>query len=356
MADTMKAYVYHAPGKASLDDVPLPKITDPRDVIIKPTISAICTSDVHIVAGHMQSVAIPPKIMGHEFCGEVVEIGSAVEGWKVGDRTVVNASSKCGECTNCRKGLSARFCLEPGFGVFGSGGFDGCQAEYMKLPRGSYYMNKIEDGVSDEDVILVPDMLCTGWYGCQRTNLTLGDTVVVIGNGPVGLSTCLIAKLWGAKTVIAVDVVDFLLEAALKAGVADYTINSSKENLVDRVKEINKGNLAEVVIETVGLNQTFNDAISVAGFHGRVCSLALFSEPVNIPVMNAVVLKNLHISVGIQESMGRDLMFEYVKEGRIDPKFMLTHRAPLNDIEKGYDVFSHKKDGCIKWIVTPYER
>jgi len=356
MADTMKAYVYHGPNQASLDDVPVPQVTDPHDVIIKPTLSAICTSDVHIVAGHMQGTVKPPKIMGHEFCGEIVDIGSAVKGWKVGDRTVVSASSKCGECANCRKGLSARFCLEPGFGVFGSGGYDGCQAEYMKLPRGAVYMSPIAEGLSDEDVIMVPDMLCTGLYGVLQTGVKIGDTVVVIGNGPVGLSACLTARMWGAKTIIAVDVVDYLLEAALKAGVADYTINSAQENVVDRVKEINKGKLAEVVIETAGLNQTFNDAIACAGFHGRVCSLALFSQPITIPVMNAAVLKNLHISVGIQESLGRELLFDYVKEGRIDSKFMLTHRAPLNDIEKGYDIFSNKKDRCIKWLVTPYER
>lgn len=355
MENTMKAYVYHGPNQVSLDDVPLPQVTDKDDVIIKVTLSAICTSDVHIVAGHMPTVT-SPKILGHEFCGEVVELGSEVTGWKVGDRTVVNASGKCGECANCRKGLSARFCQTPGFGVFGARGADGCQAEYMKLAKGSVYMNRIEDGVSDEDVILVPDMLCTGWYGVMQTGVKLGDTVVVIGNGPVGLSTCLTAKMWGAKTVIAVDVVDYLLEAAVKAGVVDYTINSAKEDVVARVTELTKGKMAEVVIETVGLNATFNAAITVAGFHGRVCSLALFSQPITIPVMNAAVLKNLHISVGIQESMGRELLFDYVKEGKIDAKFMLTHRAPLNDIEKGYDIFSNKKDGCIKWLVTPYER
>jgi alcohol dehydrogenase len=355
MANTMKAYVYHAPNQVSLDDVPVPQISDEHDVIIKVTLSAICTSDVHIGAGDVAH-AKPPKILGHEFCGEIVELGSGVKGWKVGDRTVVNASSKCGECANCRKGLSARFCLTPGFGVFGSGGYDGCQAEYMKLPRGAVYMNRIEEGLTEEDVILVPDMLCTGWFGAIQTNITIGDTVVVIGNGPVGLSTCLAARLWGAKTIIAVDVVDYLLEAALKAGVADYTINSAKEDLVERVKELTKGKMAEVVIETVGLNQTFNDAIAVATFQGRVCSLALFSQSLAIPVTNVVVFKNLHMSMGIQGGLGKDLLLDYVKEGRIDPKFMLTHRAPLNDIEKGYDIFSHKKDGCIKWLVTPYER
>jgi alcohol dehydrogenase len=351
----MKALVYDSPHQISLQDVPTPQITEKDDVIIKVTLSAICTSDVHVAAGHLPDVKTP-KILGHEFCGEIVEAGTAMTGFKIGDRVVVNASSRCGECSNCKKGLSARFCMTPGFGVFGARGHDGCQAEYMKLPRGSVYMNPIPDGLTEEDVVLVPDMLCTGWYGVTQTRVTIGDTVAVIGCGPVGLSTCLVARLFGAKTIIAVDVLDYPLEAASKAGVADFTINSTKEDVVQRISEITGGKFPEVVIETAGLNASFNTAIAVTGFSGRLCSLAVFSQPVTIPSMNVPVLKNLQIFVGIQGSQGRDILLDYVKAGKIDPKFMLTHKAPLNDILKGYDIFSNKKDGCIKWLVTPYER
>ncbi len=353
--DTMKAMVYRAPGDYGLTDVPLPQITAPDDVILKPTLNLICTSDVHICQGHMATVT-PPKIQGHEFCGVIEEMGPAVKGFKLGDRVVVNAASKCGECANCKKGKPARFCLTPGNGVFGGGGQDGAQAEYVKLPKGAVYMNLIPEGQTDEDVILIPDMLCTGHYGVTEVGLGLGDTMVVIGCGPVGMSTCLVGRLYNPKTIIAIDVVDYLLDAAVKNGVADYTINSAKENVVERVREITGGAMASVVIETVGLNVTFNMAIQVAGFHGRFCSVALFSEPINVPVMNAAVVKNLKIFMGIQESAGRDMLFEYSRLGKIiDPKFMLTHYAPLNDIEQAYEIFSKKQDGCIKYAITPWE-
>lgn len=356
MADTMKAMVYRGPGDYGLTDVPIPKITAPDDVILKPTLNLICTSDVHICRGHMANVKAP-KTQGHEFCGEIVEIGSGVKDFKVGERVVVNSASKCGECANCKKGKPARFCLTPGNGVFGGAGLDGAQAEYVKLPKGSVYMNRIPDNQTEDDVILIPDMLCSGHYGVTQVGLGLQDTLVVIGCGPVGMSTCLTARLFNPKTIIAVDVVDYLLEAAVKHGVADYAINSAKEDVVARVKEITGGAMATAVVETVGLNSTFNLAIAVAGFHGRFCSVALFSEPITVPVMNAAVLKNLSISMGIQESAGRDMLFEYSRLGNlIDPKFMLTHRAPLNDIEQAYEIFSKKQDGCIKYAITPWEK
>jgi alcohol dehydrogenase len=354
--DTMKAMLYRSPGDYGLTDVPLPKIVEPDDVILRPTLNLICTSDVHICQGHMSTTVTPPKIQGHEFCGVIEEIGPAVKGFKVGDRVVVNAASKCGECANCKKGKPARFCLTPGNGVFGGGGPNGAQAEYIRLPKGAVYMNPIPDNQTEEDVILIPDMLCTGHYGVTEVGLGLGDTLVVIGCGPVGMSTCLVARLFNPKTIIAVDVVDYLLEAAVENGVADYTINSAKENVVERVREITGGAMATTVIETVGLNVTFNMAIQVAGFHGRFCSVALFSEPISVPVMNLAVVKNLKMFVGIQESAGRDLLFEYSRLGKIiDPKFMLTHRAPLNDIEQAYEIFSKKQDGCIKFAITPWE-
>jgi alcohol dehydrogenase len=310
--DTMKAMLYRSPGDYGLTDVPLPKIVEPDDVILRPTLNLICTSDVHICQGHMSTTVTPPKIQGHEFCGVIEEIGPAVKGFKVGDRVVVNAASKCGECANCKKGKPARFCLTPGNGVFGGGGPNGAQAEYIRLPKGAVYMNPIPDNQTEEDVILIPDMLCTGHYGVTEVGLGLGDTLVVIGCGPVGMSTCLVARLFNPKTIIAVDVVDYLLEAAVENGVADYTINSAKENVVERVRELTGGAMASTVVETVGLNATFNMAIQVAGFHGRFCSVALFSEPISIPVMNMAVVKNLKMFVGIQESAGRDLLFEYL--------------------------------------------
>jgi len=353
---TMKALVYHGPNHISLDDVPLPRIIEEDDVIIKVTLSAICTSDVHVAHGHLPTVS-PGQTLGHEFCGEIVEIGPKVAGFMIGDRVVVDAQSYCGECDNCKSGISGRFCRQEGQGIFGMRGPAGCQAEYMRLPHGALYMKQIPDGLTEEDVILVPDMLATGWFGVKKTRVSPGDTVAVIGCGPVGLSTCLVARLCGAQTIIAVDVLDYPLEAALKAGVADYAINCTKEDAIQKISELTEGRFANAVIETAGSNASFNMALDVAGIYGRVCTVSIFAVPITIPSIHAsVVYKNLEISAGIQECEGEDILLEAIRKGKIDPKFMLTHKTPLNDILEGYKVFSKKQDGCIKWLVTPYER
>ncbi len=353
---SMKALVYHGPNQISLDDVPIPQIVCPDDVIIKVTLSAICTSDVHVAAGHVPNIKTP-QILGHEFCGEIVEVGPKVDGFQPGDRVLVEAQSHCGECDNCKRGITGRFCLQKGQGIFGSHGPAGCQAEYMLLPHGSLYMRHIPEGLSEEDVILVPDMLATGWFGVKKSRVGPGDTVAVIGCGPVGLSSCIIARLSGAKTIIAVDVLEYPLQAALKAGVADYAINLTKENAKKKIAEITGGQLANAVVETAGSSDSFNLALDVAGVYGRICSISVFSGPLTIPnILKNAVARNLELYFGIQECEGIDEMLSAIIKGEIDPKFMLTHRAPLNDILQGYDIFSHKRDGCIKWLVTPYER
>lgn len=354
---TMKALVYHGPNRISLDDVPVPQILKDDDVIIKVTLSAICTSDVHIAAGHIPDV-IADKILGHEFCGEIVEIGPQVSGFAVGDRVMVKPASKCGVCESCQQGGPARHCVHNGngHGIFGAYGADGCQAEYMRIPAGEVCMFHIPDGLREEDVILVTDMLATGLFGVQKARVAEGDTVVVIGCGPVGLSACAVARLYNPQTIIAVDILDYRVEAAVKAGVADFAIDASREDVVQRVAEITNGQLANAVIETSGLNASINTAIMVGGNDARICTVALFSEPVTIPNMNVMVMKNMEFITGIQEGQGMEVMIEAIRTGKLDPRFMLTHQAPLNDILKGYEIFSQQKDNCIKWLVTPYVR
>jgi alcohol dehydrogenase len=354
MSQTMKAFVYHGSGNAKLEDVPMPQITKDDDIIIKVTLNAICTSDVHIAAGHLDFLVKTPKILGHEFCGEIAEIGSAVKGFKIGDRVLVNAAAVCGVCRSCKAGQFCN-CRTPGYGIFGVWP-DGCQAEYMKLISGANYTSLIPEGISEEDVILVTDMLCTAWYALTRAKASADDTVVVIGNGPVGLSACILAKVLGAKTVIAIDIVDYLLEAALKNGVADYIINSKKEDPVAKVSEITKRRMADCIIETVGISQTINLGIALSGFAGRMCTVALPSGPLTIERNGEALLKNMDITMGVHSAEGAGIIMDHIVKGKIDAKWMLTHKAPLNDIVKGYDIFSKKKDNCIKWLVTPYQK
>lgn len=349
---TMKAFVYHGPNNFSLDDVPMPEIKDPNDAIGKVTLAAICTSDVHMVRGHLPH-APSPKTIGHEFCVEIVETGSEVKRLKPGTRCVVHPAVYCGECIMCKSGMPA-LCKK--YGIFGISVLEGSQAEYVLIPQADHFCEPIPEGLQEEDVILVPDMLATGWFGVKNAEVNPEKSVAVIGVGPVGMSACLIAKkIFGAKNVIAVDLLQERLDILLKNNVVDAVINSSTENVNQRIREITNGAGVDATIESGGVEQTFELATKITKMGGIVSTVAVFSKPVTVP-MDKIYSKNLTIKMGIQDGEGISEMIQKIKEGKLDARFMLTHKKPLNDILEGYDVFGHQKDGCVKWTITPYQR
>jgi len=350
---TMKALVYHEAGKYSLDDVAVPHILQPTDVIGRVTLSAICSSDVHLVHGDMPNVK-GPKIVGHEFCAEIVEVGSAVTDLKPGDRVQVMVGPFCGECKFCKMGVPV-MCEHPDAGCFGANGPDGCQAEYIRIPSASKMCIKIPEGLTDDDVLLLGDMLATARYGLENAKVKAGQSVAVIGVGPVGLSTCLLAKkVYGARQVIAIDIQQYRVDLALKEGIADVGINPATEDVLQKFMAATGGGV-DAVIETAGTAATLNMAFGMARPGGIVSNVAIFAGPVELPIPQ-ITVKNVGFISGIQFYEGVEEMLQMIKEGKIDTRFMQTHRAPLNDILKGYDVFGNKKDGCVKWLVTPYER
>ncbi len=352
---TMKALVYHSPGQYSLDDVPVPQIIEPTDVIGKVTLAAICTSDIHIVHGDVQGVPYD-KIMGHEFCIEIVEVGSEVKNWKVGDRCVSRAGANCGVCPMCQIGIRG---LCSSGGIYGSiGPLNGCHAEYIRIPWADSegFLYKIPEGLSEEDVILTPDMLATAYFGLQNAELSPGQTLAVIGVGPVGMSVCLLAKkMFGASKVIAIDIAQYRLDLLIKEGLADVVINSANEETGAKVLA-QTGLGVDATIETPGLESTMALASDITRPSGIISTIAVFSEPlVKLPLLT-MIIKDQKLKMGIHRSPGVEEMLEMIKEGKLDAKFMLTHRSPLNDIMKGYEIFGQQLDGCVKWLITPYER
>lgn len=352
--DTMKALLYQAPHQYGLTDVPVPKIIEPTDVIGKVTLAAICTSDIHVVHGEVPST-VAPRIVGHEFCIEVVEIGSEVKNFKPGDRCVVKPSASCGECVMCKMGVRSA-CVRGG--IFGTT-VDGCFAEYMRVPfadqQGQMY--KVPEGLDEESVILLPDMLATGYYGCKLAELKEGQTVAVIGVGPVGQSTCLLAKkVFGAKKVIAIDILQNRVDKALEAGVADTGINPATDDIAAMIKEATGGMGVDCTIEGAGVGQTMAMAAAITRIGGTIATISIFDELlVKIP-MNEMLLKGQKLHFGIQTQEGVAEMMQLIQDGKIDARFISTHRAPLNDIMKGFEVFGKRQDGCIKWLITPYEK
>ncbi len=349
--ETMKALVYHGPEQFSLDDVAVPKILEPTDAIGRVTLSTICSSDVHLVHGHMPNVK-GPKIVGHEFCAEIVEVGSKVTDLKPGDLVHVMVGPFCGECKFCKMGVPV-MCEHPDAGCFGANGPDGCQAEYIRIPSASKMCIKIPEGMQEEEILLLGDMLATARYGLENARFKSGQSLAVIGVGPVGLCTCLLAKkVYGARQVIAIDIQQYRVDLALQEGIADCGINPASEDLMQKFTVATGGGV-DAVIETAGTATTLNMAFAMARPGGVVSNLAIFAGPVELPIPQ-ITVKNVEFRSGIQFYEGVEEMLQMIQKGIIDTRFIQTHRAPLNDILKGYDVFGNQKDGCVKWLVTPY--
>jgi len=339
---TMKALVYHAPHQFSLDDMPVPQIQEPGDAILRVTLATPCTSDIHILEGHIPFVK-GPIILGHEFCGEIIELGSAVEGFKVGDRVYCLPGAFCDECDMCKSGYSS-FCQHGGcYGNFKD--LHGALAEYIRIPFAANTMMLIPEGLVEEDVLLAGDMLGTAWFGITNAEVKKGDSVAVFGVGPVGMCACILAKkVFEAKTVIAVDLAQYRLDAVMNAGVADYIINSGEEEPVKKIREITGRRGVNAVVETAGVQSTITAAARSLGIGGILSTISLFSKPLELP-LDLMPNRNLQLRTGIQQCQGVDTIVELIKEGKINARFLQTHRSPLNDIIKALDIFGGNKDG-----------
>ena len=345
----MKALVYEGVDQISLKDVPMPKLEESTDVIAKVTLSTICTSDIHIWKGHIPYIQ-PPIVLGHEFCAELVEVGRDVKGFKPGDRVHVAPLTYCGECPTCKSGKVSHCNNGGGFGLT----TEGCQAEYVRIPHANNCMIPIPENLKEEDVLLLGDMLATAYFGIRNAEVKEGDTVAVMGLGPVGFSMCLLLKRMFKANVIAITLEDENLEKALEEGVADFTVNAKDENLGKKIKAYTEGKGVKRVLDTAGVQGTIDTAAKIVAYEGIISTVAVFAGPVKIP-MHKLIYKNAQIRMGIHKAEGLHEMLKLIQDGTIDTSFILTHKAPLNDILKGYETFGSKQDGCIKWVVTPYE-
>ena len=353
MAETMKALVYKGHEKIVLEDRPMPVIKDERDAIVKVTLSTICSSDLHILHGTVPR-ANEDIVLGHEFVGEVVETGSAVKKFKKGDRVSVSVETFCGTCFFCRNGY-VNNCVEGGWEL--GCRIDGCQAEYVRVPIADMGMTLIPDDVKDEDALFNGDILATGYWAASIGELKPADTVVVIGAGPTGLCTLMSIKLYSPSKVILIDVNDFRLNLAKEQGLADIIINSSKEDPLERIMKETNGRGADRVFEVAGLKSTFRLAWQAARPNAIVVVVALYAEPQEIP-LQLMYGKNLTFKTGGVDGNSEyaDQIMKLIQTKQIDTSCLITHKAPLNDVMRGYEVFENKIDNCVKWVITPYER
>ena len=350
MEKLMKAVVYKGKGKVVLEDRPVPVLQDEKDVIVRVTRSTICSSDLHIKHGTVPR-AKENTILGHEFVGEVVEAGQEVKKFQKGDRVSVNVETFCGECYFCKRGY-VNNCIHGGWEL--GCRIDGGQAEYVRIPMADQGLTKIPEGVSDEAALFNGDILATGYWAASIAELKPADTVVVIGAGPTGLCTLMSVKLYSPEKVIVIDVNEERLKLAKEEGLADFVFNPLKVNVEEEVLKLTEGRGADRVFEVAGAENTFEMAWKVARPNANVILVALYPKAQSLP-LHLMYGKNLTFKTGGVDASCCEEIMKLVAKGKIDTGCLITHKAPLNQVMEGYRVFENQEDGCIKWVITPFE-
>jgi alcohol dehydrogenase len=332
----MQALVYHGPGEKQWESKADPTIEQPTDAIVEIDTTTICGTDLHILKGDVPTVT-DGRTLGHEAVGTVVETGSGVEDIQQGDKVLVSCISACGRCKYCRRGLQSQ-CLNGGGWILGHL-VDGTQADYVRTPFADTSLYKVPEDLSDEQVLFLADILPTGFeIGVLNGGVKPGDTVVVVGAGPVGLAAVITAKLYGPGRIVAVDLDNSRLERAQEFG-ADVTINNSSENAVERVQEMTDGLGAEVVMEAVGIPATFELCTELVCPGGRVANIGVHGEPATLH-LETLWIKSITITTGLVDAYSTLTLLKLVSEGRLDPRGLTTHRFELNEIMEAYEVFA----------------
>jgi alcohol dehydrogenase len=332
----MKALVYHGPGQRAWDSVPDPTIIDATDAIVRIDVSTICGSDLHILKGDVPET-VPGTILGHEAVGTVVEVGAAVTTIAPGDRVLVSCITSCGRCRFCKEGHYG-LCTGGGGWIFGHL-IDGLQAEFARVPFADNSVYKVPEGLSDEQVLFLADILPTAYeVGVLNGRVEPGDTLAVVGAGPIGLAAIMTAQLHTPGRIVAIDLADARLEKALEFG-ADITINNGNEDAVARLMELTDGLGADVAIEAVGVPDTFELCTELIRPGGRVANVGVHGKCATLH-LEKLWIRDVMITTGLVDTNSTPKLLKLIEGGRIDPTPFATHHFPLEETEHGYDVFA----------------
>ncbi|PUA19453.1 NAD(P)-dependent alcohol dehydrogenase [Glaciimonas sp. PCH181] len=349
---TMKAAVFIRPGKIALEQKPIP-VAGPGEALIKITTTTICGTDVHILKGEYP--VAEGRTIGHEPVGVIEELGAGVIGYTVGQRVIVGAITPCGQCHPCLDGHASQCGGKAAGGWRFGNTIDGSQAEYLLVPNAMSNLEPIPDGLTDEQVLMCPDIMSTGFGGAESGEIKIGDTVVIFAQGPIGLCATAGAKLKGASLIIAVDGLSTRLEVAKKLG-ADVTIDYTKTDPISEIMRLTNGRGVDVAIEALGTQQTFESCLRVLKPGGTLSSLGVYSGKISISMdIFAAGLGDYKIITtlcpGGKERMRR--LMNVVASGRVDLQSMVTHRFKLDQIEEAYALFANQREGVLKIAITP---
>jgi alcohol dehydrogenase len=345
----MRALVYHGPDQKAWEEVPDPEITDEGDAIIRVDATTICGTDLHILAGDVPEVR-PGRILGHEAVGTVDEVGENVHRLSPGDRVLVSCISACGTCRFCREGRYGQ-CTEDGGWVLGHK-VNGTQADYVQVPYADTSTYRIPDGVPDEEILMLADILPTGYeVGVLAGGVRPGDVVAVVGAGPVGLSAITCARLFSPSHVIAIDLSDARLEAARKFG-ADITINDSRQDPMAVIQDVTGRLGADVTIEAVGTPATFEMAVKLARPGGRIANIGVHGQPAMLHLEEQWT-RDITITTGLVDAASTPTLMRLITTGQLDPSQFITHRFAMDEFEQAYEVFGNSADsGALKVVLT----
>ena len=351
----MKATVFHSKNNIRVEEVDKPR-AGVGEAVIRVTLTTICGTDLHIVRGEYP--VAPGLVIGHEPVGVIEELGEGVSGYKIGDRVLVGAITPCGQCGACLSGHSSQCGHGEGYGALGGWRFgntiNGAQAEYLKVPYAQANLAKIPDELSDEQVVLLADIASTGFSGAESAKIKIGDSVVIFAQGPIGLCATAGARLMGASLIIGIDGDDHRLAMSKRMG-ADVTLDYRDGDVVAEVKRLTGGG-ADVAIEALGTQQTFESALRCLRPAGTLSSLGVYSGKLQIPYEAFAAGIGDHRIVttlcpGGKERMRR--LMEVVRRGRVDLTPLLTHTFSLDNIEQAYDLFGERLDGVMKVAIRP---
>jgi len=378
----MLALTYHGPNRVRVDKKPEPRIEHPNDILLRVTRTAICGSDLHLFHGLVPDTRVG-SVFGHEFAGVVEEVGSSVQSLKRGDRVVVPFNISCGTCFFCQRGLTAN-CENTNpsagiaSGVYGyshtTGGYDGGQAELVRVPFADVGPMKIPDDMHEEDVLFLSDILPTGYQAAEMGEIEKGETVVVFGAGPVGTFAAKSAWLLGAGRVIVVDCVDYRLDFVREYANVETVNFREVDDVVLEIKRMTDKRGADVCIDAVGMEASgsmFQKALGMAFLQagaptaidwsiqaarkgGNVVIIGVYGPPWNLVDIGTAMNKGLTLRMN-QCNVKRYMphLLEHIRAGRIDAKRIISHRIPLEHAEEGYHLFEKKLDRCTKCVLIP---
>ncbi len=343
----MLAYSYKQPGVFELTEKPKPEILNSEDAIVRVTMSSICTSDLHIKHGSVPKAVLGITV-GHEMVGIVEEVGADVKNVKAGDRVTVNVETFCGKCFFCKHGF-VNNCTDKNGGWALGCRIDGGQAEYVRVPLANQGLNKIPDTVTDEEALFTGDILATGFWAARISEIKEDDTVLIIGAGPTGICTLLCAMLKIPKKIIVCEK-DETRRGFVKKHYPNVIL-TEPENCLEAVNKESEHGGADVVIEAAGTEETFQMAWQAARPNATVTIVALYDKPMILPLPD-MYGKNLTFKTGGVDGCDCEEILTLIEQGKIDTTPLITHKFPLKDIEKAYEIFAKRQENVIKIAIV----